>query len=199
MYDNQIIRILRDCARKGKTLAETSEMLYWPEMEVLKACKELAGIREKLPPEELSTEQREEFFNRCRPKIGRLFITPDIETSEIDNKPLFEQPAPPKPIHLSRRMPDPYLRPAIKKTQAPSGQNKLILERERILQFRQQHPKVVFKKQEYCYNMCQIGKALRYNERCKHSAGIYTYAGENYIACLYYESILREDHGDSHH
>lgn len=190
MYDNQIIIILRDCARKGKTLAETSVMLHRPEMEVLKVCRKLADFGEKLPTEELTTEQREEFFNRYRSKIGRLFIAPDIGTSEINNKPLFEQPTSPKLLHFSRRMPDPYLRPAIKKLQAPSGQNKLILERERIFEFRQQHPKVVFTKHNYCYKVCPIGSALRYNEHCKHSAGIYTYAGEKYIACLYYESAL---------
>lgn len=192
MIDNHLIKKLRDCARKGKTLAETSAQLQWHEMEVLKECWELAGFRNELPIENLTSTQREEFFNRCRPKIGRLFIKPEIDTTNIDNGPIFSQPQTKKPIHLSHRMPDPYLRPELRKVEPPSGYNKQLLERERILQYRQAHPKVVFKKQSYCYQECQIGRALRYNVRCKHSAGIYTYAGENYIACLYFESDLSD-------
>ena len=112
----------------------------------------------------------------------------DKETIDNDKSPLFPKSATKKPIHFSHRMPDPYLRPAIKKIQAPTGQNKLILERDRIQQFRQKHPKVVFKKQDFCYKMCKAGSSLRYNEHCRHSAGIYTYADENYVACLFFEN-----------
>lgn len=189
MIETRLIKILRDCARGKKTLAETSALLHRPEMEVLNECWALVGFREFLPGDTLTTEQKEEFFNRCRPKIGRLFIAQERDVSDIDNRPIFSQPTSKKQIRLSRRMPDPYLRPAIQKPQVPTGINKLLLERDRIIKFREAHPKVVFKKQDYCYKTCEIGRTLRYNEHCTNSAGIYTYAGENYIACMRFEEV----------
>lgn len=192
------LRTLAESSRKGVSLEQLSHNLNRSQMSILLKSRELAGIKTDLPEGNLVQRQLEEFFNRCRKKLSSL---PTGTFFKYDNRPLdggspinlLEPKFEKKPISLSQKMPDPFLKPSLnRRTPAPRGENKIILERERIYEYRRKYPKSKMKCYHYCLHDCPIGKQLRYNQKCSFSGGIFTYMGQNYNACLFFEKNKQE-------